>query len=107
MPAPPPGEVRRHRVWDCFCDKLESRVSVIFLPGDFKTWKSPQDQTGIQLPMTSYLPSFSACITEQHQHPAAFNGKHPSPLTAAQESPVSGGYTAPSDPMLLLPWELH
>ena len=46
MPAPPPGEVRRHRVWDCFCDKLESRVSVIFLPGDFKTWKSPQDQTG-------------------------------------------------------------
>ena len=45
MPAPPPGEVRRRRVWDCFSDKPESRVSVIFLPGDFKTWKSPQDQT--------------------------------------------------------------
>lgn len=29
MPAPPPGEVRRHRVWDCFCDKLESCVSCL------------------------------------------------------------------------------
>ena len=57
--------------------------------------------------MTSYLPSFSACITEQHWHPAAFKEKHPSPLTAAPESPGSGGYMAPSDPMFLLPWELR
>ena len=103
------------KVWDCFQDKLESRVSAIFLAGDFKSWKSPQQQTDLphlffKMKYSSRRQvTFQASLLVSHSHTYCQlppKKKHTSDRTAAQEFLVSRDCIAQSDPMFLLPWEL-